>query len=76
MKHLTCAKRTVLVLLVISAIVAIIFLKKCFSPVSSNYEYGTRDMVILVVSLVQSVNFSIALYILSILDKHLMPVYS
>lgn len=36
----------------------------------------TLTLIVSVVSMVQCVNLSIALYILSVLDKHLMPAYS
>lgn len=76
MKHLTRAKHVVFGLLIVSIIVAIIFLKRFLGSEIVNDDIFTLNVVVSAVSLVQCVNLSIALYILSVLDKHLMPVYS
>jgi len=86
MKHLTRAKHIVLALLILTIILVIFMQIKYQGAVAVIYaifvdggdiaqDYMVPTLVTLV-SLAQCANLSIALYILSILDKHLMPVYS
>lgn len=85
MKHLTRAKHIVLVLLIVSAIMVVV-MQVAYQGVTGVFFgvfYGWNiaeeyifTTAMTLVAIVQCMNLSIALYILSILDKHLMPVYS
>ncbi len=81
MKNLGKVKVIVGVLLVISILVLVIcewkyhtILWLFIEGVSEDYE-APQVAVIELLALVQSINLSIALYVLRILDKHLIPMY-
>ena len=81
MKNLGKVKVVVGVLLVISILLVFIYEWKyqvilwlIIDGVSEDFE-TPQVAVIELLALVQSINLSIALYVLRILDKHLIPMY-
>ena len=84
MKRLGIVKHIVLALLVISAIMVIVMQVRyqgvtgVFYGIFNGGDFAEEyifSTIMTLVAMVQCVNLSVALYTLSVLDKHLMPMY-